>query len=98
MTSVPVPRYVCVTCEDAKESVVAATDDDNISGKEPIDDVILRTHTLSPVMDTSVLNADGGGYTDEEWATYLKIRKDKERHEREKEHDLLPLIEYNQVL
>lgn len=71
-----VPRYVCVAAvNEAEEFLAPANDEDDIiSVEEPIDDVT-RTHTLAPLIDHAALNAEGGDYTDEEWATYLERRE-----------------------
>jgi hypothetical protein len=79
-----VPRYVRVAVDETDELAPAANDEDDISGEEAID-ILPRTNTLLPVIDFAALNAGGGDYTDEEWATYLKIRRNKERLELEKE-------------
>ena len=88
LTPTTVPRYVSVE----EEALVEATgdDDDVISEEEPpgcYDNIV--THTLLPVVDFAALNADGGDFTDEEWAAYLKIRKVQERRERENENEAL---------
>ena len=96
LTPVPaVPRYVSVAGRtgDIEETVVvtATAGDDDVSEDEPpgcYDHIV--THTLRPVIDFAALNADGGDYTDEEWAAYLKIRKVQERREREREKEALP--------
>lgn len=81
-----VPRYVCVEVNEAELLAPANEDEDDIiSGEEPINDVT-RTHTLAPFIDIAALNAEGGDYTDEEWATYLKVRRNKERRERAEDH------------
>ena len=88
--SLGVPRYVRVASDEA-ELAPAANDEDDISGEEAMDN-FPRTNTLLPVINFAALNADGGDYTDEEWATYLKIRQDKKERleELEKEHETLP--------
>ena len=84
--AVGVPRYVRVEVDEANIAPPAANDEDDVSGEEAIDS-FPRTNTFLPVIDFAALNADGGDYTDEEWATYLKVRRNKERLEREKEKE-----------
>ena len=56
-------------------------EDDDVSVEEPSHEHI-TTHALLAVLDRSALQGESD-YTDDEWAAYLKIQKEKERRLRE---------------
>jgi hypothetical protein len=70
----------------------ANDDDDDINGEKAIDS-FPRTIVLLPGNYLAALNADGDDYTDEELAFYLKIRRNMERLELEKELGTCPSSE-----
>ena len=70
----------------------ANDDEDDISGEKAIDN-FHWTNVLLPGNDLAALNADGDDYTDEELATYLKIRRNMKRLELKKELETRPSSE-----
>jgi hypothetical protein len=56
-------------------------EDDDVSVEEPSHEHV-TTHALLAVLDRSALEGESD-YTDDEWAAYLKIQKEKERRLRE---------------